>query len=134
MNMHAQERLRLIRPRSGIVLAHLTCDKQIWSLAHLLNPTESTCNTTQSNATVCGNSQNVYGNSRTHKLKLTLMSRSFLNKSSLLQPPTASGLLDSYNCKCKSLLFKMLSEPVLMERYTRSPMTDTCHGYRAHQC
>nr|CCA26870.1 AlNc14C425G11552 [Albugo laibachii Nc14] len=35
--------LRLIRPRSGIVLAQLTCDKQIWSLAHVLNPTESRC-------------------------------------------------------------------------------------------
>nr|CCA13995.1 AlNc14C1G130 [Albugo laibachii Nc14] len=34
--------LRLIRPRSGILLAHSTCDTQIWSLAHLLNPTEST--------------------------------------------------------------------------------------------
>nr|CCA28062.1 AlNc14C1049G12740 [Albugo laibachii Nc14] len=33
--------LRFIRPRSGIVRAHLTCDKQIWSFAHLLKPTES---------------------------------------------------------------------------------------------
>nr|CCA23735.1 AlNc14C205G8785 [Albugo laibachii Nc14] len=60
------------------------------------------------------------------------MSRSLLNKSSLLQSPTGSGLLDSYNCKCKSVLLKMLSEPVLMERYTRSPMTDICYGNRTH--
>nr|CCA22093.1 AlNc14C143G7318 [Albugo laibachii Nc14] len=26
--------LRINRPRSGIVWAHMTCDKQIWSLAH----------------------------------------------------------------------------------------------------
>nr|CCA24649.1 AlNc14C250G9638 [Albugo laibachii Nc14] len=27
---------RFIRPRSGIVRAHMTCEKKIWSLAHQL--------------------------------------------------------------------------------------------------
>nr|CCA16039.1 AlNc14C17G1826 [Albugo laibachii Nc14] len=38
-----KERLALFRSRSAIVRAHLTCDKQIWSLAHLLKPTGLTC-------------------------------------------------------------------------------------------
>nr|CCA20767.1 AlNc14C103G6099 [Albugo laibachii Nc14] len=37
--MHKRD-LRLICLRSGIVRTHLTSDKQIWSLAHLLKPTD----------------------------------------------------------------------------------------------
>nr|CCA18029.1 AlNc14C43G3603 [Albugo laibachii Nc14] len=33
--------LRLLRLRIGKVRAHLTCDKQFWSLVHLLKPTYS---------------------------------------------------------------------------------------------